>query len=123
VALALVQTQGDDTWAAALIEEAALEVGDDDIDVQYVLLKRSGKEATAPGDARFARITRLAIEARSGRSLPVGLSRGGPSGTPLIPPDAFSRENISRNGLAAPFGPTFHPIDGSLMAWPYNPGR
>lgn len=123
VALALIHTQGDDAWVASLIEEAALEVGDDDVDVQYVLRQRAGEQTTVDVAAGFTRITRLAIEARSGRSLPDGLSRGGPSGTPMIPPDAFPRENISRKGLAAPFGPTFHPIDGSLMAWPYNPGR
>jgi tetratricopeptide (TPR) repeat protein len=122
VALALVRSEGDLSWAASLVEEAALEVGDDDRDVQYVLGLMEG-EPPPRSLAGFSQMTRLAIEARSGRFLPVGLMRGGPLLSTLIPPDAFPRENVSRLGLACPFGPTFHPIDGSLLSWVYHPGR
>jgi len=122
VALALTRTSGDGDWAGELIEEAAVEAGDDDVDVQFLLALRSDTPPEPAGGA-FASILRLSMEARTGRFLPVGLSRGGPSGAALVPPDAFPRENVSRGGLAAPFGPTFHPIDGTLLPWIYHPGR
>lgn len=122
VALALTRSGRDDGWASSLVEEAAVEVGDNDVDVQYLLRLRATPESPPSRDP-FAGMLRLALDARSGRFLPVGLSRGGPSGGAVVPPEAYTRENISRDGLAAPFGPTFNPLDGTLLAWVYHPAR
>lgn len=122
VALALTRAEAEPAWAASLVEEAAVEAGDEDPDVQFVLALRAGQEIGA-SSGPFAKVLRLAVDTRTRRFLPVGLSRGGPSGSPMIAPEAYPRENQSKGGLAAPFGPTFHPIDGTLLHWVYHPGR
>ena len=121
VGLALLRGGHDDAYVGSLLEEAALEVGDNDPDLQHVLTLR---DTGAPQqESRFARVLRLGVEPRSGRFVDSELSRGGPNGTPLLPARDYARENLSRDGLAAPFGPTFHPIDGTLLEWVYHPGR
>ncbi len=121
VALALLRADGDASWASSLIEEAALEVGDDDVDVLFVVSLRDGALKTTTGP--FQATLKLGVEARTGRFFPSGLSRAGPSNVPMIPPTAFAGENLSQKGLAAPFGPTFHPVDDTLLRFVYHPER
>ena len=128
VALALTRRGGDSSWAASLVEEAVVELQDvvpqpdKDPDVRLLLELQAGEKPSEAIDPFAARM-RLAVDPRSGRFLPRGLARGGPTGSRLIAPAAFPRENISKDGLAAPFGPTYHPLDGTLLGWYYHPGR
>ncbi len=128
VALALTHQATDRDWAASLVEEAVVELqninpqADKDPDIRLLLDLQAGVEQAATVDP-FAAKVRLAVDPRSGRFMPAGLSRGGPTGSRLIAPDAFPMENRSKDGLAAPFGPTYHPLDGTLVGWYYHPGR
>lgn len=128
VALALTHQGADPEWASALIEEAVVELqdvtpqADKDPDVRLLLDLQAGFAPSGEPDPFAARV-RLAVDPRSGRFMSAGLSRGGATGSRLIAPEAFPRENRSKDGLAAPFGPTYHPLDGTLLGWYYHPGR
>ena len=65
----------------------------------------------------------LWVDPRSGRFYLPGLQRGGPGSARLIGTATFSRENRSRAGSAWPFGPSFHPIDGTPLQQFFHPGR
>ncbi len=128
VALSLTRQGVDREWATDLVEEAVVELqdvsrqADKDPDVQMLLDLLDGN-ATGNSQGPFAATVRLSVDPRTGRFMSSTLSRGGPTGSRLLPPDAFPQENRSREGLAAPFGPTYHPLDGTLLGWYYHPGR
>ena len=128
VALALTRRGVEGPWATSLVEEAVVELqdvvdqADKDPDVRLLLELQAGAQNSIAIDPFSTRL-RLSVDPRSGRFLPKGLMRGGPTGSRLIAPSAFPRENISKGGIAAPFGPTFHPLDGTLLGWYYHPGR
>ena len=128
VALALTRIGAEADWAASLVEEAVVELqdtvpqADQDPDIRLLLALRAPEGPSQEVDP-FASRLRMAVDPRSGRFLPAGLMRGGPTGSRLIAPEAFAVDNRSKDGLAAPFGPTFHPLDGTLLGWYYHPGR
>lgn len=120
VALALARSGADDAWRTDLLVQLARDLGQDDPDVAWLRGPEPWPMAPPP---RFARARQLALDPRTGRLLPGGLARGSPGGSPLVPASAFTRINVTDGGLAWPWGPTFHPIDGRPLPVFFHPGR
>lgn len=121
-------------WADNLIAEAEELLGERDPDIRFLIELRDG--APALEDA-YAAAVRLSADPRSGRFYPAGLRRGGPGASKLIPPQGYGPVNLSTggrknrlagfewtpSGSAAPFGPTFHPLDHTPLPYFFHPGR
>ncbi len=121
-------------WADNLIGEAGALLGEGDPDVVFLTDLRDG---TPRLEDRYDAAVRLAADPRSGRFYPAGLRRGGPGASRLIPADGYGPVNLSTGGRksrlfgfewtprgsAAPFGPTFHPLDHSPLPYFFHPGR
>jgi tRNA A-37 threonylcarbamoyl transferase component Bud32 len=118
VATALLRSSADKDWASSLVDEAALDLGDSDPDLRKIADARTRGTALPPAPPGPF----LALDPRSGRFFDGGMARGGPGATRLVPAEAFPAENVSRGGLAWPFGPAFHPVDGEPMQVFYRPG-
>ncbi len=117
-ARALLETAGDALWFEELMEQLEQDLGAHDPDV--VLLRAA---QIAPPPERFSGAGQLAWDPRTGRLLRSDLVRGGPSGSQLVAASDWGEHNRSDDGLAWPFGPSWHPIDGSPMAVIVHPGR
>ena len=122
VALALGRSSVDSPWRSELLDQLARDLGGDDVDVTW-LREMSLESWPADLPAPFARARRLALDPRTGRLFPVGLSRGSPSGTRLVQPESYVRLNRTTGDLAWPFGPTWHPVDGLPLSVFFHPGR
>jgi len=121
-------------WAENLIGEAGALLGEGEADVVFLKELRDG---TPRLEDRYEAAVRLAADPRSGRFYPAGLRRGGPGSSRLIPADGYGPVNLSTGGRksrlfgfewpprgsAAPFGPTFHPLDHSPLPYFFHPGR
>jgi len=123
VVLALVRTDGSPKWAAGLLEEAAVQIGDDHPDLIRVLALQKGQREALTDPESYPGFGRLAYDPRSGRLFPAGLSRGTPSGARLAPPKAFVGLNHTTAGLTWPIGPAFHPISGDPLRLFFHPDR
>jgi len=117
-ARALLQTSGDGLWLEELLSNLEQDLGAHDVDV---LRLRTGVREAPP--ERFGGAGRLGWDPRTERLLRSDLVRGGPSGSRLVAANDWAVHNRSDDGLAWPFGPTWHPIDGSPMAVIVHPGR
>jgi hypothetical protein len=123
VVLALVRNGNSPDWAAGLLEEAAVQIGDDHPDLIRVLALQKGERESLTEPESYPGFGRLAYDPRSGRLFPAGLSRGTPSGARLAPPKAFVELNRTTAGLAWPIGPAFHPISGDPLRLFFHPER
>ena len=121
VALALGRSPVDSPLRSELLDQLGRDVGGDDPDLLW-LREQSLQSWPAEPKTSFARAQRLALDPRSGRLFPVGLSRGSPSGTRLAPPASYVSINRRVDGLAWPFGPTWHPLDGQPLLVFFHPG-
>ena len=104
---------------ASLLEEVALQVGDDDPDLRAVLAFQDGSRARLGLGGKAD----LSFDPRTGRFFPSTLRRGAPNGGLLARPSSFATENRSPTGLAWPFGPAFHPVTGEALPSLYHPAR
>jgi len=123
VVLALLRGGHAPDWAGALLEEAAVQIGDDHPDLIKVLALNRGERIELVDPEPYPGFGGLAYDPRSGRLFPAGLSRGSPSGARLAPAKAFVELNRTQTGLAWPFGPAFHPISGEALQVFFHPGR
>ncbi len=122
VVLALGRSPKESTWRPELLDQLARDLGGDDPDVVW-LRGMSLDEWPVERPAPFARARRLALDPRTGRLIRVGLVRGSPSGARLAPPEDYVVMNRTSEGLAWPFGPAWHPIDGLPLPILFHPGR
>jgi serine/threonine protein kinase len=123
VALALIRNAKSMDWAAGLLEEAAVQIGDDHPDIIKVLGLQKGERDDIIDPETYPGFGSLAYDPRSGRFFPAGLSRGSPSGARLAPASAYIQLNRNNAGRAWPFGPAFHPIDGEPLQVFFHPGK
>jgi tetratricopeptide (TPR) repeat protein len=123
VVLALLRGGHAPDWAGDLLEEAAVQIGDDHPDLIKVLALKRGERTELVDPESYPGFGGLAYDPRSGRLFPAGLSRGTPSGARLATAQAFVDLNRTRAGLAWPFGPAFHPISGEALQVFFHPGR
>ncbi|MEE2829393.1 MAG: serine/threonine-protein kinase [Myxococcota bacterium] len=123
VAVALIRSGKDPERTAALLEEVADPVGDDDPDLARVLQIQRGERGQLRPPDIFPGVGRLSLDLRSGRLFPTGLSRGSPSAMRLALPESYPVRNRNANGMAWPFGPAFHPLDGGVLPVLFNPAR
>lgn len=123
VVLALVRTQNSPDWAAGLLEEAAVQIGDDHPDLIRVLALKKGERQSIADPESYPGFGRLVYDPRSGRLFPAGLSRGTPSGARLAPPQAFVDLNRTSAGLTWPVGPAFHPVSGEPLRLFFHPDK
>ena len=121
-------------WAAELMTEARTLLGPEDDDIRFLDDLRVGKPHLKD---RFEAAEMLSADPRSGRFHARGLRRGGPGSSRLIPADGYGPVNVSASGrptslfgfewtpggTAAPFGPTFHPVDHTPLPYFFHPGR
>jgi serine/threonine protein kinase len=120
VARALARSpEGDADWRAELLDELESTLGADDPDVARL---RSGRIDEVPPRTLSGPPPR-ALDPRSGRLFDGGWSHAGPGTARLVPAARWPDENVSRSGLAWPFGPAFHPLDDSPMPVLFHPGR
>ncbi len=113
-----------ENWINELLNQLEELLHPRDPDLRYLQGLRSGKVlmlSTWQDDGSLNRD--LWVDPRSGRFYLPGLQRGGPGSARLIGTATFSRENRSRAGSAWPFGPSFHPIDGTPLQQFFHPGR
>jgi hypothetical protein len=126
-------TEAELEWAAKLLDDARKHLGEDE-DVRFL---EGVRDRTPRLKGRFDAAVRLSADPRSGRFYPAGLRRGGPASSRLIPADRYGPVNISAGGrptqlfgfewtprgMAAPFGPTFHPVDHTPLPYFFHPSR
>jgi serine/threonine protein kinase len=111
-------------WIDELIEQLEELVHPADPDLRYLRGLRSGQVLMLSTWAEDGSLHReLWADPRSGRFFLPGLQRGGPGSSRLLESSNFGRNNRSRGGSAWPFGPSFHPIDGTPMQQFFHPGR
>jgi len=124
VARAAIRGGCSSQWIDDLLEQLESILSPRDPDLRYLRGLRSGEVlllSTQREDGSLAR--ELWVDPRSGRFYLPGLQRGGPGSARLLQGSSFARDNRSRAGNAWPFGPSFHPIDGTPMQQFFHPGR
>jgi len=113
-----------ENWINELLDQLEEVLHPRDPDLRYLRGLRTGEVLMLSTWLEDGSINRdLWVDPRSGRFYLPGLQRGGPASSRLIGTETFSRENRSRGGSAWPFGPSFHPIDGTPLQQLFHPGR
>jgi len=113
-----------ENWINELLERLEELLHPRDPDLQYLRGLRSGEILMLSTWHENGSLNRdLWVDPRSGRFYLPGLQRGGPGSARLISSATFSRDNRSRAGSAWPFGPSFHPIDGTPLQQFFHPGQ
>jgi len=123
VAVALIRNKKSPDWAAELLEEVAVQIGDDHPDLVRCLAFMKGERDDILANETYPGFGKLAYDPRSGRLFPAALSRGTPSGARLAAAESYVRLNRTAAGRAWPFGPAFHPVDGDPLPIVFHPGR
>ena len=111
-------------WVDELLQELGSLLKPSDPDLAYLHGLRSGQVLLLSTKREDSSLERdLWVDPRTGRFYLPGLERGGPGSSRLLPSSNFARDNRSRGGSAWPFGPSFHPIDGTPLQQFFHPGR
>ena len=123
VVLALIRKEIYPEWAGGLLEEAAVQIGDEHPDLVRVLALQKGEQKFLAEPESYPGFGRIAYDPRSGRLFPAGLTRGTPSGARLAPAQAYIELNRTAAGLPWPMGPAFHPVSGDPLRLFFHPER
>jgi hypothetical protein len=123
VAIALLRSERSPKWAAALLEEAAIQIGDHHPDLVRVLALQEGTRSEILDPELYPGFGNLGLDPRSGRLFLTGLSRGTPSGGRIAGALAYVELNRTTDGSAWPFGPAFHPVEGTPLQVVFHPDR
>ncbi len=118
VARALRNSGADAMWLEALLAQIEDTIGTDDPDA--ITLRMGTRDAPS---GPFASTARLAWDPATERLLRSELVRGGIGGTGLVAADRWETVNVGEGGLAWPFGPTWHPIDSTVLPVFVRPRR
>ncbi|MBJ93228.1 MAG: hypothetical protein CMP23_02000 [Rickettsiales bacterium] len=124
VALAAIRGGCSEDFIDQQLEALEELVSPKDPDLDHLRGLRSGRVLMLSTWQEGGRVLRdLQLDPSSGQLYLPGLQRGGPGGNRLIPATSFARDNRSRGGSSWPFGPSFHPIDGTPLQQLYHPLR
>jgi len=124
VARAAIRGGCSSEWVEELLEQLGSLLKPRDPDLAYLHGLRSGQVLLLSTRREDGSLDRdLWVDPRTGRFYLPGLERGGPGSSRLMRSNNFARDNRSRGGSAWPFGPSFHPLDGTPLQQFFHPGR